>query len=131
MFYVTDSATYNARRAPPTPRTITTSLPRTWRETSSPAISGLNSAGSPFDGMLLNQRRVDRRPIVLSGLKLLGGGAVSGTIYAKWGHAIFLSGQWTYDLKFVCGTLRVLTVDETTLAPTKKIAVARDVYLVE
>jgi hypothetical protein len=31
----------------------------------------------------------------------------------------------------VCGTLRVLTVGDTTLAPTKKFAAARDVYLVE
>jgi len=142
LFYVTDSATYNAASGSPDASDNHSVAPANLLGSVVPSvllapllpgssISGLDSEGSPFDGMLLYQRRVDRRPIVLSGLKLLGGGAVSGTIYAKWGHVIFLGGLGTYDLKFVCGTLRVLTVGETILAPTKKFAPARDVYLVE
>lgn len=142
LFYVTDSATYNAASGSPDasdnhnaepPSLLGSVVPSVLLAPLLPgsSISGLSNASSPFDGMLLYQRRSDRRPIVLSGLKLLGGGALSGTIYAKWGHVIFLGGLGTYDLKFVCGTMRVLTVGNTTLAPTKKFAAARDVYLVE
>jgi len=142
LFYVTDSATYDAASGAPDASDNHNAEPANLLGSVVPSvllapllpgssISGLNNASSPFDGMLLYQRRIDRRPIVLSGLKLLGGGAISGTIYAKWGHVIFLSGLGTYDLRFVCGTMRVLTVGDTTLAPTKKFAAARDVYLVE
>jgi Flp pilus assembly protein TadG len=142
LFYVTDSATYNASSGSPDASDNHNVAPANLAGSVVPSvllapllpgssISGLSNASSPFNGMLIYQRRVDRRPIVVSGLKLLGGGAVSGTIYAKWGHVIFLSGLGTYDLRFVCGTMRVLTIGETTLAPTKKFAAARDVYLVE
>ena len=142
LFYVTDSATYNAASGAPDASDNHNAEPDNLLGSVVPSvvlapllsgssISGLNSGSSPFDGMLIYQRRVDRRPIVLSGLKLLGDGAISGTIYAKWGHVIFLGGLGTYDLRFVCGTMRVLTIGETTLAPTKKFAAARDVYLVE
>ncbi len=142
MFYVTDSAAYNAASGAPDLADNHGAAPANLLGSVVPSvllapllpgstISGFNSAGSPFDGMLLYQRRVDRRPIVISGLRLLGGGALSGAIYAKWGHVIFLGGAGTYDLRFVCGTMRVLTVGETTLAPSKKFAAARDVYLVE
>lgn len=142
LFYVTDSATYNAASGSPDASDNHHAEPASLLGSVVPSvllapllpgssISGLSNPSSPFDGMLLYQRRSDRRPIVLSGLKLLGGGALSGTIYAKWGHVIFLGGLGTYDLKFVCGTMRVLTVGNTTLAPTKKFAAARDVYLVE
>ena len=142
LFYVTDAATYNASSGSPDASDNHNVAPANLLGSVVPSvllapllpgssISGLSNASSPFNGMLIYQRRVDRRPIVVSGLKLLGGGAVSGTIYAKWGHVIFLSGLGTYDLRFVCGTMRVLTIGETTLAPTKKFAAARDVYLVE
>jgi hypothetical protein len=142
LFYVTDSATYNAASGAPDVSDNDDVAPANLLGSVVPSvllaplltgssISGLSSASSPFDGILIYQRRIDRRPIVLSGLKLLGGGAISGTIYAKWGHVIFLSGLGTYDLRFVCGTMRILTVGDTTLAPTKKFAAARDVYLVE
>lgn len=142
MFYITDSATYNAASGAPDAADNHTSAPANLLGSVVPSvllapllpgssISGLNSASSPFDGMLLYQRRIDRRPIILSGLKLLGGAAISGTIYAKWGHVIFLSGLGTYDLRFVCGTMRILTVGDTVIAPTKKLDAARDVYLVE
>ena len=142
MFYVTDSATYSAASGSPDISDNDESSPANLLGSVVPSvllapllpgssISGISDSGSPFDEMLIYQRRVDRRPIILSGLKLLGGGAISGTIYSKWGHVIFLSGLGTYDLKFVCGTMRVLTVGDTTLAPSKKFDAARDVYLVE
>lgn len=142
MFYITDSATYNAATGAPDVSDKHNTAPANLLGSVVPSvllapllpgssISGLKSAGSPFDGMLIYQRRIDRRPIILSGLKLLGGGALSGTIYAKWGHIIFLGGLGTYDLKFVCGTMRVITVGDTILAPIKKFAAARDVYLIQ
>ncbi|BBO33077.1 TadE/TadG family type IV pilus assembly protein [Lacipirellula parvula] len=142
MFYITESPTYNAATGSPDASDSQTATPANLLGSVVPSvllapllpgstIAGLKSASSPFDGMLIYQRRIDRRPIILSGLKLLGGGAISGSIYAKWGHVIFLSGLGTYDLRFVCGTMRVLTVGETTLAPTKKLPAAQDVFLVE
>jgi hypothetical protein len=93
-------------------------------------ISGLNDPGSPFDGMVIYQRRMDRRPIVIVQQSLLGAGRFSGTVYAKWGHVVF-AGNGTYDASFVCGTMRVLTVFDTTFAPSKLLPPARDVLLVE
>ncbi len=81
--------------------------------------------------MLLYQRRNDRRPIVLAATQLIGGGQASGTIYAKWGHVAFVGGSGAYDLRMVCGTLRVLTVFDTTLAPSELLPAAQDVFLVE
>lgn len=142
MFYITDSATYNATTGAPDasdnhqtapPNLLGNVVPSVLLAPLLPgsSITGITNAASPYHGVLLYQRRVDRRPIIISGLQLLGGGGSSGTIYAKWGHVIFLSGLGTYDLRFVCGTMRVLTVGDTTIAPTKKFAAAQDVYLVE
>jgi hypothetical protein len=81
--------------------------------------------------MLVFQRRLDRRPIMIAATKLVGGGDISGTIYSKWGHVVFLGGSGTYDLRIVCGTLRVVTAFTTTLAPTNLLPAAQDVLLVE
>jgi hypothetical protein len=94
-------------------------------------ISGLEDPGSPFHDMLIYQQRQDRRPIIIEAQHLLGGGSLSGTIYSKWGHTLFLAGAGSYDLRFVTGTLRIVTVTDTTIAPQRLLPAARDVLLVE
>ena len=93
-------------------------------------ITSLTDAGSPYDGLVIYQRRQDRRPIVVAHQNLIGNGEFSGTVYAKWGHVVF-AGNGTYDARFVCGTLRVLTIFNSTLAPSALLPPARDVLLVE
>jgi hypothetical protein len=92
-------------------------------------VSGLNDPDSPFDGMIIYQRRHDRRPIVIAHQNLLGGD-FAGTVYAKWGHVSFI-GNGTYDARFVCGSMRVLTLFDSTLSPSNFLPPARDVLLVE
>ena len=40
-------------------------------------------------------------------------------------------GAGTYDLRFVTGTMRLLTVTDTTIAPTTLFPPAKDVLLLE
>jgi len=93
-------------------------------------FSGLNDAGSPFDGMVIYQRRQDRRPIVILNDDLLGNGSSAGRVYAKWGHVI-VAGKGTYDASFVAGTMRILAVLNMNVAPSDLLPPAEDVYLVE
>jgi hypothetical protein len=140
MFYITNSAGYDPTNGQPDASDGETSSPPPAIPTLLPSvvinsnllnsdIAGLNSPGSPFDGMLIYQRRQDRRVIAIAHTSLLGGD-FSGTTYAKWGHVIFV-GQGTYDARFVAGTMRFLTVLDCTLQPTDLLPAARDVYLVE
>ena len=94
-------------------------------------MTGLNDPGSPFHGMLIYQQRLDRRPIVIEAQQLVGSGDISGTIYAKWGHTIFVGAAGAYDLRFVTGTMRVVTVADSTLAPSNLLPAASDVFLLE
>ena len=84
--------------------------------------SGISAAwtipDSPFNGMVIYQRRHDRRPIVIAHQNLVGSGEFSGAVYAKWGHVVFV-GNGAYDARFVCGTMRVLTLFDSTLAPSQ------------
>jgi hypothetical protein len=141
LFYITDSAAYNASTGQPDdgensdsspPSPITSVMPSALIVPllSTASISGLNAPGSPLDGMLVFQRRLDRRPIVLEAQQLIGG-QVSGTIYAKWSHVSFIGGGGSYDLKFVCGSLRVITALNTILAPADLLPPAQDVFLLE
>lgn len=142
MFYITDSAGYSAATGAPDSGDSATAVPANPVTSLLPStlivsllaggqITGLNSPGSPLDGMLIYQRRLDRRPIIIEAQHLLGGGDISGTIYAKWAHVIFVGGAATYDLRFVAGTMRVVTAFDTTLAPSELFPPAEDVYLLE
>lgn len=142
MFYITSSAAFDASTGAPdadegtnaAPSNIVPSLPPSTviiSLLSSARISGLDDPSSPFHEMLIFQRRIDRRPIVIEAQQLLGGGHISGTIYAKWAHVTFLAGAGSYDLRFVAGTMRVLTLLETTIAPTTLLPPAKDVFLLE
>lgn len=93
-------------------------------------FSGLNSPGSPFHGMVMYQRRQDRRPILILGLPLLGSSSFSGNVYAKWGSVI-LGGTGTYRSAFAVGSLRILDVLDCRIEPTNPLPPAYDVFLVE
>jgi hypothetical protein len=93
-------------------------------------LSGLSDDSSPFDGLLLYQRRVSRRPIMIVAEQLLGNAGLSGTIYAKWGQLDFI-GHGTHDLAFAVGTGRIINVLECTFAPTRLFPPAEDVFVVE
>lgn len=141
MFYVTNNPSYDPNGSPidatdgetvPAPLNLSSVLPSVVLNTAvfPISLSPLNSPGSPYDGVLLYQRRADRRPIVLLHEKLILGGDIAGTIYAKWGHVTFI-GSGNYDLRFVAGTVRLATVLQMTIEPSEMLPAAQDVFLVE
>jgi Flp pilus assembly protein TadG len=141
MFYLTDTAGYSpdavnpdasdGETQPPAPSTATL-IPSAVVNLGllGSSFSPLNSPGSPFHGMMIYQRRADRRPIVFVRDNLLASARFEGTVYAKWGHVI-LSGAGDYDARFVCGTMRLITLLEMNLRPTSLLPPANDVFLVE
>jgi Flp pilus assembly protein TadG len=141
LFYITDSAGYDGVSGSPDSGDGETSPASPGAGALQPSvfiqagllgsgISELNSAGSPFDGMVIYQRRQDRRPIEIVHQSLVGSGSFSGVVYGKWAHVVFV-GNGTYDARFVCGTMRVLTLFDSTLAPSQSFPRAKDVLLVE
>src|SRR5262249_6041312 len=94
------------------------------------SFTPLASSGSPFNGMMIYQRRQDRRPIVMIQENLVGPGTIQGTVYAKWGH-VLLAGMGTYDARFVAGTMRLVALATLNINPSTLFPPARDVYLVE
>jgi hypothetical protein len=142
MFYITDSNGYSATSGAPDNTDGETTAPSSGITGSVvPAavvnvgllgskFTGLNSPGSPFHGMLIYQRRHDRRPLVIVQENLLGAGAIRGTIYSKWGHTI-LAGKGDLDLRFVTGTMRIVALLDLDIRPTSYLPAAEDVYLVE
>ena len=140
MFYITDSAGYSAasgapdsgdgESVPPAPGVLDL-LPSAVINLVLPGsrISGLDDPDSPFDGMVVFQRRRDRRPVAIV-TSLLGTPGVEGMVYAKWGHVI-LASRGTIDASFVAGTVRIVTALPTTIAPTRTLPPAEDVYLLE
>jgi hypothetical protein len=141
MFYVTDSVAYDpavgapdsgdGETAPPPPG-MSTLIPSAVINAAlvGSSLTPLSNGGSAFNGMLLFQRRMDRRPILIVNEAMIAGGSIAGTIYAKWGQLVF-SGQGTYDLRFAAGTVRFLTVLDVTLAPARLFPPVQEVFLVE
>jgi hypothetical protein len=141
MFYISDSASYSATTGMPDALDATNSPPNIDVATLLPAAivnmglvgssySGITDAQSPFKGMLLYQRRHDRRPIVLVQENLLGPGVVKGTIYSKWGHVI-LAGKGPCEARFVAGTMRIVALLDMQIRPEELLTPGQDVYLVE
>lgn len=141
MFYITDSGGYSTDNGSPDSGDGETVPPDYSVTTLLPSVvinagllgskyTPLNDPGSPFDGMLLYQRRTDRRPIVLVAEQLIGSTNLSGMIYSKWGHLIF-AGHGTYDLALCAGSIRVVNVLECKFNPTRKFLPAKDVFLVD
>lgn len=141
MFYITDSSGYSAisgtpdsgdgETQPAAPGALTL-LPSAVINLTVPGsrLTGISDSSSPYDGMLLFQRRMDRRPVaIVTGI--LGSSRVSGTVYAKWGHVI-LASSGTVETAVVAGTVRIVAVLPTTIAPTRLLLPpAEDVYLLE
>ena len=90
----------------------------------------ISSTTSPFYGLTIYQRRVDRRPIILADETLILGGTLSGAVYAKYAEVVFAA-NGTFDLKFVSGSLAFANILQCTLSPSKLLPPAQDVFLVE
>jgi hypothetical protein len=141
MFYVTDSPGYSASvglpdagdgetvPAAPGVLTLVPSVVINLADVSS-YFRGLNDSSSPFNRMLLYQRRTSRRPVVVA--SLLGSGAedVRGTLYSKWGHVVLASYGET-NSRIVAGTVRLVAVFGLTINPTSLLPPAQDVFLLE
>jgi hypothetical protein len=141
LFYITNSSNYDpvsgfpdaadGEQSPPAPNLsqitpsviLSSALPGT-------SFSPISAPGSPFDGMLIYQRRADFRPMVVVYQGLLGNPRFDGTIYAKWGHLTFV-GDGTHDMRVVAGSARFVPLLGLRLIPDKLLPPAFDVYLVE
>ncbi|HEV2971729.1 MAG TPA: hypothetical protein VGY55_17255, partial [Pirellulales bacterium] len=140
LFYVTNSTNYDATIGDPDNgdgETRPTSsmagmIPSVIINAALPgsSYSPLADPTSPFNGMLIYQRRADPRPIVVAQESLLGAGSLSGAFYAKWGHVLF-TGTGAYNVRIVAGTARLITALGMTITPSPLLPPAQDVYLVE
>ncbi len=141
MFYLTDTTSYSAggtnadhwdgEISPGNPGVLNL-LPSALIDLALPgsSFSGLNSPGSPYHGMIMMQRRHDRRPILLVKQSLLGGVSFRGNIYAKWGHVV-IAGQGLFRSAIAAGSLRILDVLNCEFQPDHPLPAATDVFLVE
>lgn len=141
MFYITDDAAYSGvtggagagdGETEPPPAGVSKLVPSVIIDTGllGSRFTGLDSPGSPFDGMLLFQRRQDRRPIVMASVELIANPELSGRVYAKWG-SVLLAGRGEVGLSIAAGTVRFVNALELELNPTDPFDPPREVYLVE
>ena len=141
MFYITDDTSYSALggsadsfdgESTPAPPNVHGLLPSAVINVGllGSQFSPLHAPGSPYHGMMIYQRRHDRRPIVIVQENLLGAGHLRGTVYSKWGHVI-LAGKGNYDARFVVGTMRIVALLDVTIQPNQLLPPAQDVFLVE
>jgi Flp pilus assembly protein TadG len=139
MFYITNTTNYSATSGAPDSSDAGSTAPAPSLTTLVPSVVIASLLGStytpitgtsPFSGVLIYQRRIDRRPIVLADQSILLPGTISGSIYGKYSQIVFAC-NGTFDLKFVSGSMRFANLLETTLAPTQLLPPAQDVYLVE
>jgi Flp pilus assembly protein TadG len=140
-FYITDNASYSPDQGSPDdgdgdnqppPSAAMTLVPSAVLNIGLPGstFAAINSPSSPFNGIILFQRRFDRRPIVLVQQQLLGGGSFTGGVYAKWGH-VMLVGEGTFNVSVVSGTMRVVELLNCTIAPPSLLPPVQEVFLVE
>jgi Flp pilus assembly protein TadG len=141
MFYLTNTIAYAAsdglpdasdgetRPASPASGNLVPSAVINFGLTGS-SFTPLSSPGSPFNGLLIYQRRQDRRPVMLVQESIINTGTINGAIYAKWGHVV-LAGLGTYDARIVAGTMRLVAVLNLTISPSTLFPPAKDVFLVE
>ena len=141
LFYVTDSAGYTPASGMPDAADGETVPPELGGAPVVPSVvvnsllflsrfRGLNDPSSPYDGMLLFQRRTDRRPVVLVSNWYFSNPAFDGTVYAKWGHVCLL-GQANRNVRVAAGTLRLLAYGASVMAPNELFPAAEDVALGE
>jgi Flp pilus assembly protein TadG len=140
MFYITNTTNYSATSGAPDSSDGGSTAPAPSLTTLVPSVviasllgstySPISSGTSPFSGVLIYQRRIDRRPIVLADQSLLLAGTLSGSIYGKYSQIVFAC-NGTFDLRFVSGSMRFANLLQTTIAPSQLLPPAQDVYLVE
>lgn len=143
MFYVTNSSAYDVAAGWPDqgdeetnpqfgglanllPSVLIVSGDILWSSSYSP----ITDPTSPYNGLMIYQRRHDPRPVIVLDAGLLSPVSFGGTIYAKWGHVLF-GGRGAYNARIVAGTARLLAVLDMTLSPLELLPPAHDVYLVE
>ena len=68
-------------------------------------LTAYNNPASPFNGMLIYQRRRNTEPLKISGNA--GAGLLAGTIYSKWALNS-ITGQGTYNAQFIVGSMAVI-----------------------
>jgi Flp pilus assembly protein TadG len=91
-------------------------------------LQALSSAGSPFNGMLIYQRRWNTQPLNIQASPSLN---LGGTVYAKWA-ALNLTGQGQYNAQSIVGTVQVtLSGDLTIDYSGRELGQANQVFLVE
>ncbi len=139
-FYITNSSNYSATTGAPDSGDGNSSPPTGSLGSLLPSVviasllgstyTPISSSSSPFNGLLIYQRRVDQRPIILADETIILGGSLSGTVYAKYAQAVFAA-YGTYDLKFVVGSMAFANILQCTLNPSQLLPPAQDVFLVE
>jgi Flp pilus assembly protein TadG len=139
-FYITNSANYSAVTGMPDAADGNTDPPGGSLGNLLPSVviasllgsnyTPITTASSPFYGLTIYQRRVDRRPIILADETIILGGTLSGSIYAKYAEVVFAA-SGTFDLTFVSGSLAVANILQCTLNPSHLLPAAQDVFLVE
>jgi Flp pilus assembly protein TadG len=140
MFYITNSTSYTPLSGAPDASDGNTVAPAPGAMQLIPSVviasllgstyTGLNDPSSPFNGILIYQRRVDRRPIVLADQQLLLAGTLQGNVYGKYAQIVFAA-NGTFDMSLVGGSIRFANILQTVLAPSIPLPPAQDVYLVE
>jgi hypothetical protein len=92
-------------------------------------LTSLSNSSSPYDGMVLYQRRLNPQP-----LKLAGNGSsdvLSGTVYAKWAP-LDLSGNGTFNAQFVVQRVDITGNGTLTLdVAGQNLARSDQIFLVE
>lgn len=68
-------------------------------------LTAYNNPASPFNGMLIYQRRRNTAELKISGNA--GAGLLAGTIYSKWARNS-ITGQGTYNAQFIVGSMAVV-----------------------
>jgi Flp pilus assembly protein TadG len=140
MFYITNTTNYTPLTGAPDASDGNTVAPPPTAMTQIPSVviasllgssyQGLNDPASPFNGLLIYQRRVDRSPIVLADQQMLLAGTLQGQVYGKYAQIVFAA-NGTFDMSLVAGSIRFANILQTTLAPSQPLPPAKDVYLVE
>lgn len=141
MFYLTNTTAYSPASGLPDSLDGETPAPAPSASTQMPSaiidvgllnsnFTPLTDSQSPFNGMLIYQRRHDRRPILIVQQNFLLHSAFTGTVYGKWAH-LLIAIEGTFHTEFVVGSLRSLTFLETRIDPLRHLPPAHDVYLVE
>jgi len=140
MFYITNTTNYSATSGAPDSSDGNTVAPPPTALQLIPSVviasllgssySPISSPTSPFNGLSIYQRRLDRRPIVLADQSLLLAGTLSGSVYGKYSQVVFAC-NGTFDLRLVAGSIRFANLLQTTIAPSQLLSPAFDVYLVE